>query len=440
MITQTEPNAATPTRTETVSGGAATLVAPLIDALAPDLAVRVELWDASTVGRPEGPTVRIRSVDALRHLLWAPGEFGLGRAYVAGDIDFDGDVFEALAEFRPAGSQLRIGARQLKAVVAAAHRAGVLGRPLSPPPEEARPKGVRHSLTRDARAISHHYDVGNDFYRIVLGPSMTYSCARFTDPAMDLTDAQASKHDLVCRKLGLDERPAARLLDVGCGWGSMAIHAATYYGTRVVGVTISREQVEAARQRVAEAGVADLVEIRLQDYRELTGERFDAISSIGMSEHVGRSRIEEYFSGLASLLSPRGRLLNHAISAVGGAKLGRRTFVGRYVFPDGELLDVGDTVLAMEAAGLEVRDVESLREHYATTLRRWVANLEGHWDEAVSLVGERRARVWRLYMAASALGFEDGGLAIHQVLGIAADGDGTSGMPPTRDRWATGPA
>jgi cyclopropane-fatty-acyl-phospholipid synthase len=217
----------------------------------------------------------------------------------------------------------------------------------------------------------------------------------------------------------------------------MALHAASRYDARVVGVTISREQFNAATRLVEQAGLADRVEIRLKDYRELTDERFDAISSIGMSEHVGKTRIGNYFSTLSSLLSPHGRLLNHAISSVGGSRLGRRSFMYRYVFPDGELLDVGDTVLAMENAGLEVRDVESLREHYALTLRQWVANLEEHWDAAVALVGIGRARVWRLYMAASAVGFEDGGLAIHQVLGVLPATDGTSGMPLTRNEWAT---
>ena len=421
----------------TPSPSAAEAIGPLLDALAPNVAVRVELWDGTTAGGSGGPTVRICSVDALRRLLWAPGELGVGRAYVAGDIDIDGDILEAVAALRPAGAQLRAGPCQVAAVVTAAKRVGAIGRPLPPPPEEARPKGALHSLRRDAQVISHHYDVGNDFYRIVLGPSMTYSCARFTDPAMTLTEAQASKHDLVCRKLGLHERSGMRLLDVGCGWGSMAIHAAAHYGAQVVGVTISREQRDLARQRAVDAGVADLVEIRLQDYRDVRGERFDAISSIGMSEHVGSSRIDEYFAGLAVLLAPQGRLLNHAISAVDGSKLGRRSFMGRYVFPDGELLDVADTVAAMQRAGLEVRDVESLREHYARTLRQWVANLEAGWDEAVVLAGERRARVWRLYMAASAVGFEDGGLAVHQVLGVTRDAEGGSGMPGTRDGWAT---
>jgi cyclopropane-fatty-acyl-phospholipid synthase len=290
-------------------------------------------------------------------------------------------------------------------------------------------------LRRDAVAVSHHYDVGNDFYRLVLGESMTYSCARFVDDHTTLTEAQAAKHDLVCRKLGLAERAGMRLLDVGCGWGSMAIHAATHFEASVVGITLSHEQATRARERVEEAGVSDRVEIRLQDYRELNGETFDAVSSIGMFEHVGSKRAPVYFDTLHSLLVPRGRLLNHAISSVSGTKIGSRSFIGRYVFPDGELIDVADTQRLMEIAGFEVRDVESLREHYAITLRHWVANLRSEWDWAVTLVGERRARVWLLYMAASALGFEDGGVNIHQVLGVVPDATGASAMPRTRDSW-----
>jgi cyclopropane-fatty-acyl-phospholipid synthase len=215
----------------------------------------------------------------------------------------------------------------------------------------------------------------------------------------------------------------------------MALHAATVYGARVVGVTISRPQAELAHTRVAAAGLADRVEIRLQDYRDLGGETFDAISSIGMFEHVGRSRVGEYFRTLRSLLRPRGRLLNHAISSVGGSRIGRRTFIGRYVFPDGELLDVGEVVLAMQRAGFEVRDVESLREHYETTTRTWIANLEANWDAAVGLVGVARTRIWRLYLAGSALGFNDGGIGVHQVLGVVPDAAGHAGMPATRRQW-----
>ena len=418
------------------NGGVATLLRPMIEALMGELPVRVEFWDGSAIGPSHGPgTLQVRSPSAVRRLLWAPGELGVSRAFVAGELDFDGDLFELIAALRPAGVRLHCELTAVPAVLRAARRLRLVGRPLPAPAEEARPRGRRHSKRRDAEAIGHHYDVGNDFYRLVLGEAMTYSCARFVEPTDSLEDAQAAKHELICRKLGLHERAGMRLLDVGCGWGSMAMHAARHHGARVVGITISREQADHARQRVHDTGLDGLVEIRLQDYRDLRGEHFDAISSIGMFEHVGERRMAEYFSTLHALLGARGRMLNHAISSVGGSKLGTRSFTYRYVFPDGELIDVGDVALAMEAAGFEVRDVESLREHYARTLRHWVANLQRHWTEAVNLVGEGRARVWLLYMAASAIGFEDAGLAIHEVLGVVPHADGTSGMPSTRRTW-----
>ena len=403
--------------------------------------IRFEFWDGSRLSPADGAvaTLRFNSPDAIRRLLWMPNELGLGRAYVSGDIHLDGNLFDVVVAFRdakPDDGEPRRAWRVLPAAVVAAKRVGALGRPLPPPPEEARLHGWRHSLRRDASAIGHHYDVGNDFYRLVLGPAMTYSCARFTQPDATLEEAQNAKHELVCRKLGLHQHSGARLLDVGCGWGSMAIHAALHYDSRVVGITISKQQAELARQRVEEAGVADRVEIRLQDYRDLSGESFDAISSIGMSEHVGHGKLDQYFTTLRAVLASQGRLLNHAISSVGGSTLGPRSFVGRYVFPDGELIDVGGVVLAMERAGLEVRDVESLREHYSQTLRAWVSNLEDSWDEAVKLVGEPRAKVWRLYMAGSAVGFDDGGISIHQVLGVVPTDAGSAGMPTTRRDWS----
>jgi cyclopropane-fatty-acyl-phospholipid synthase len=423
----------------TPPSSAAAALTPLLRSVLGDrrLPVRFELWDGRSIGPADGlGTIHIRSTDALRRIVWAPGELGFVRAYVAGDIELEGDIVAVLRSLQAVALRdLRLGLRAVPAALSSAYRAGALGRPLPAPPEEARVVGVRHSRRRDARAVTHHYDVGNDFYRLVLGGSMTYSCARFADPGMSLEQAQESKHELICRKLGWPADGPRRLLDVGCGWGSMAMYAAQAHGATVVGITLSHEQARFARQRVATAGLEDRVEIRVQDYRDLRGERFDAISSIGMFEHVGEVQTAEYFETLRGLLEPAGRLLNHAISEPGGSKLGRRSFFARYVFPDGELLDVGDVVLAMERAGFECRDVESLREHYGATLRVWLANLEANWDEAVAIVGRARARIWRLYMAGSVNGFEDGGIAVHQVLGVVPEAGGRSGMPATRAAW-----
>lgn len=417
---------------------AASAVEPLLERLlGKEPPFQVQLWDGSSVGRSGGAgTLRITSPDALRRILWAPGELGLARAYVAGEIEADGDLIAMVAILRDLRPK-NLGGSTLGVALRAAWRSGALGRPLPAPLEEAKVRGRKHSKARDQQAVRHHYDVGNDFYELVLSDAMTYSCAYFDRPDRTLQQAQAAKHELVCRKLGLHERVGARLLDVGCGWGSMAIHAAKHHGASVVGITISPEQAARAAERAAAAGVADRVEIRLQDYRDLGDQAFDAISSIGMFEHVGRQRMREYFQVLRSHLATEGRLLNHAISSRSGSALSGRSFTGRYVFPDGELLDVGDVVLAMEEAGFEVRDVESLREHYAQTLRRWIANLEANWEQAVQLVGDARARVWRLYMAGSAVGFEDGGISIHQVLGVLPGADGTSGMPRTRAQWVS---
>jgi cyclopropane-fatty-acyl-phospholipid synthase len=334
--------------------------------------------------------------------------------------------------FVAAPEDLLIGTRTMVRTLRGAVRLGVVGPPPPPPAEEAKLRGGRHSRERDAAAISHHYDVGNEFYRLVLGESMTYSCARFTRPDATLEEAQEAKYDVICRKLGL--REGMRLLDVGCGWGGMAIHAARQYRVGAVGITLSEQQYDLARKRVAEAGLSDWIEIRLQDYRDVGahGDSFDAISSIGMFEHVGKEQMAAYFSVLAGVLRPGGRLLNHAISTPEGVSFDRRSFTARYVFPDGELEDVADVVSAMEVVDLEVRDVESLREHYALTLRQWVSNLDAHWDEAVVLVGQVRARIWRLYMAAAVVGFELNVQSVHQVLGVKTVAGGASGMPLTR--------
>jgi len=421
---------------------------PLVRALLgaePPVAIR--FWDGSSIGPDldltDGPhaAVLVRSPDAIRRLLYAPNELGLARAYVAGDLDIEGDVYAALS-IREAvadpDDHVDFGLSVLDRVKAlgAARNVGALGRPLPAPEEEARLGGRLHSRSRDAAAISHHYDVGNDFYRLVLGPTYTYSCAYFARAEGNLDDAQRAKYDLICRKLGL--RDGMRLLDVGCGWGGMVLHAAEHYGVRAVGITLSREQHALATERVADTGLAGRVEIRLQDYRDLDDGPFDAISSIGMFEHVGMDRLTEYFTTLYSLLTPEGRLLNHGISRPAGpSAIDRNSFIARYVFPDGGLHEVGTVVSSMQGQGFEVRDVESLREHYALTLRAWVRNLEAHWDEAQALVGPRRARIWRLYMAASALNFEAGRTAIHQVLGVRTAPDGASGIPLRREEWLT---
>jgi cyclopropane-fatty-acyl-phospholipid synthase len=390
------------------------------------------LPDGTALG-PDDARARliVRSPDALRRIVTAPGELGFARAYVAGEIDLDGDIYAAL----PALLELP-AARELAPLwLTAARTVGVRGlRPLPPPPEEARLRGRRHTRRRDAAAVSHHYDVSNAFYRLVLGPSLTYSCAVFEDTDATLEAAQAAKHELVCQKLGLEE--GMRLLDVGCGWGSLLLHAGARHGVHGVGVTISARQAELARERVAEAGLADRIDIRLADYRDVQDGPFDAISSIGMFEHVGRSRLGLYFTRLYELLRPQGRLLNHGIARTPRRRppIRRRTFVGRYVFPDGELHEVGAAVSAVQMAGFEVRHTETLREHYALTLRAWVRNLEENWDEAVAEVGAPRARIWRLYMAGSALGFEAGRLQVHQVLAVRPD-NGRSGMPLTPGRW-----
>ncbi|MVO85913.1 methyltransferase domain-containing protein [Streptomyces sp. p1417] len=416
-----------------------------------ELPIRVRAWDGSEAGPPGAPTLVVRHRRALRRLLWKPGELGLARAWVAGDIDVDGDLYvvlDLLAEYIwERGEDARTLADNLRdpEVRSAARSLFRLAAPFVPPPaprEETRRQSRLHRHTRgsDKKAVSHHYDVGNDFYELVLGPSMVYSCAYWESPDATLEDAQRDKLELVARKLGL--RPGMRLLDVGCGWGSMAVHAAREHGVSVVGVTLSQEQAAYARKRIAQEGLTDRIEIRVQDYRDVRDGPYDAISSIGMAEHVGADRYLEYANDLRALLKPGGRLLNHQIARRPQADESAYTvdeFIDAYVFPDGELAPLGTTVGLLERAGFEVRDVESIREHYALTLRRWVANLEAHWPEGVRLTSPGRARVWRLYMAASALAFEHNRIGVNQVLAIRTPEEGTSGLPLRARKWLSGP-
>jgi cyclopropane-fatty-acyl-phospholipid synthase len=398
--------------------------------------IRLRAWDGSVAGPEDAPTMIIRQKRALRRLMWQPNELGLARAYVSGDVDLEGDLYDALNRLSDlVWRSPDIRDVPLRAVVADALKLGIIGTQPKPPPEEMRVTGTQHSKRRDKQAVSQHYDVGNEFYRIVLGESMVYSCAYWMrdEAGYGLADAQRDKLDLICRKLGLQS--GMRLLDVGCGWGSLAMHAASNYGVQVVGITLSGEQADHARKAVAEAGLADQVEIRIQDYRDLDDGPFDVISSVGMAEHVGTAPYLEYAKILYRQLRPGGRLLNHQIGRLHlppKQPHEPRSFIDAYVFPDGELAPIGTTVGLLEEAGFEVRDVHALREHYARTLRAWVANLESDWSTAVRLTSPGRARVWRLYMAASALAFEQARIGVNQVLAVKGHRDGTSEMPPTR--------
>ncbi len=402
--------------------------------LGSDLPVRIKAFDGTDVGpKDAAATVTIRSRDALSRMVMAPGELGIARAYVSGDIDIDGDMYTVL-ELRRRLPEVKLNAGEIRELLRFLGLRGL--RRLPPPPEEhRRSRGRLHTRSRDSEAISYHYDVSNEFYRLVLGPSLTYSCAVFSEPSDTLEQAQANKYELICRKLGL--RPGMRLLDIGCGWGGMALHAAQHHGVEAVGVTISQNQVDLATKRVADAGLTNRVDIRLQDYREIDDAPFDAISSIGMFEHVGLARLGTYFTQVKDLLVPGGRIVNHAISRAEppeSTRIARSSFIERYVFPDGELHEVGSVISALQDRGMEVRHMENLREHYALTLRQWVANLEANWDEAVADAGEGRAKVWRLYMAGSAVMFEDSRIHVDQVLAVNTPDSGVSGMP-LRPTW-----
>ncbi len=445
LFTQVDKSGILVTEVWVMAGAALRLKSLLEQLLGSELPVRIRAWDGSQAGPPDAPALVVRNRRAVRRLLWKPGELGLARAWVAGDLDIEGDFYAALgllsglvwerADTR-SGWQILRDART-RAALSGLVRLGGLPLPPAPPREEIRrARGHLHTRRSDKRAISHHYDVGNGFYELVLGPSMVYSCAYWPDSDATLEQAQHDKLDLVCRKLAL--RPGQRLLDVGCGWGSMAIHAASEYGVSVVGITLSHEQAAYARKRVADAGLTDRIEIRVQDYRDVADGPYDAISSIGMAEHVGSEKYLEYAQDLYRLLVPGGRLLNHQIARrpmSDESAYDLDEFIDAYVFPDGELAPLGTTVTQLERAGFEVRDVESIREHYAHTLRRWVTNLESGWQRAVRLTGPGRARVWRLYMAACALGFERNHLGVNQVLAVRTPESGVSGLPLRARTW-----
>ena len=403
--------------------------------------VRFTAYDGSSAGPPDAPLgLELCNERGLSYLLTAPGDLGMARAYVSGDLvihgEHPGNPYEVMSVLlnhlkfrRPSPAE----ALQLLRSVGLSHL-----KPPPPPQLEHLPRwrrtveGLLHSKRRDAEVIHHHYDVSNRFYELVLGPSMTYTCAVFPKPGASLEDAQAEKYDLVARKLDL--QPGQRLLDVGCGWGGMVRHAAREYGVRTLGVTLSRAQADWAKEAIDREGLGDLAEVRHLDYRDVMEDGFDAVSSIGLTEHVGVRNYPSYFSFLRSRLRPGGRLLNHCITRSHNQPTRTGAFIHRYVFPDGELIGSGTIVGAAQDAGLEVQHTENLRPHYARTLAGWSRNLEANWEECVAEVGEGTARVWGIYMAGSRIAFERGEIELHQVLATRNDEHGRSGFP-LRPHW-----
>ncbi|HEX5189386.1 MAG TPA: cyclopropane-fatty-acyl-phospholipid synthase family protein [Streptosporangiaceae bacterium] len=410
----------------------------------PRAGVEFVAYDGSRAGTPRSPaiTVRVKSPVAVSYLAQAPGALGLARAFISGHLDVDGDMYTALSRLSTA-QRMDMSVAERLSLLSDLGGPKLLLKRVAPPPQEVRVNrrwlsGRRHSRGRDASAISHHYDVSNTFYEWVLGPSMAYTCACYPEAAATLEQAQAYKFDLVARKIAL--KPGMRLLDVGCGWGGMVMHAAREYGVRALGVTLSEQQALWAQRAIKEAGLEELAEVRHLDYREVTETDFDAISSIGLTEHIGKAQLPGYFGFLYGKLKPGGRLLNHCITRPDNAGPAAVTdgFIFRYVVPDGELEGPGHLVSQMHDAGFEVRHEENLREHYARTLAAWCANLAEHWDEAVAEVGDATARVWRLYMAGSRLGFEQNQIQLHQILGVKLGQHGESGMP-LRPDWEPPP-
>lgn len=421
-------------------------VAPaLAEALRPfvggDLPVRLKAWDGSVAGPLEAPLVELRTPDALRRLLWHPGELGAAQAYVTGELDVPGDLDEALTYAFAVAKERGLAGRRPSptAMVGAVRTAlqlgegrfGLLGTPPPPPASQARIRGRLHSKLRDIRSISHHYDLSNEFYSLILDPSMAYSCGYHSSPEQPLEEAQFAKLSLICRKLGL--QPGMRLLDVGCGWGSLSLHAAEHFGAQVTGVTIAAEQKKFIDARIAERGLGDRVTIKLLDYRDAVparGQEYDAVSSIEMGEHVGQGNYPTYAKVLHDSVKPGGRVLVQQMSRTGKWP-GGGPFIESFIAPDMYMRPVGETVGFLEKGGLEVRDVHALREHYVLTVAGWIERFEANVGRLTELVGEEVVRVWRLYLVGGAMAFRDGRMGVDQIL-MVRPGAGHS-LPWVRD-------
>jgi cyclopropane-fatty-acyl-phospholipid synthase len=391
--------------------------------------VGLKAWDGSRAGAPDGPCVVLKSRRALRHVLWQPGELGLARAYVSGDLDVEGDLAEGLSRFWRLGRRIRPAPRDWLEIVKLAARLGVIGPRPRPPVAEARLSGRLHTRRRDSAAIAHHYDLSNDFYRLLLDPHMAYSCAYFTSADEPLADAQTNKLDLICRKLDL--KPGMRLLDVGCGWGSLVIHAAANYGVHATGVTLSAQQRDHVLSRVGAEELHGRVDVRLQDYRELADEPFDAVASIEMGEHVGEGNYPAYAATLYRMLKPEGRLVLQQMSR-GGVAPGGGAFIETYIAPDMTMRPIGSTLNHLTGAGFEIRDVQAMREHYARTCRAWADTLGERLRDAVGLIGPEQVRVWRLYLAGGALAFAENRMGVDQIVAVRTTVDGRGSGPAVR--------
>ena len=424
--------------------GAAPRLAVLAeDALGGPLPLRLRAWDGSEAGPPDAPVIVVRSRRALRRLLWQPGELGLAQAYITGELDVEGDLADGL---RTMWSALRERGAQAPGLpladrvraVRTAVRLGAVGPRPAAPAAQARLRGGLHSRARDRAAVSHHYDLSNDFYRLLLDDTMAYSCGYWATESAGFTlaDAQRAKLELICRKLGLV--PGARLLDVGCGWGSLTLYAAEQHKAQVTAVTLAREQAAHVRAQVRERGLEHRIDVVCQDYRDIAGGAYDALATVEMGEHVGDAEYPAFAAALHSLVRPRGRVLVQQMSRGNNAP-GGGAFIEAYIAPDMHMRPLGQTVGMLEDAGLEVRHVESLREHYVRTVAAWHRTLEDRWDDFVRLVGEETARVWRLYLVGGALAFEERRMGVDQILACRPSADGGSGMPATPRLWHTGP-
>ena len=396
---------------EQASGAAQKLAAAVTEVLGAPPPVRVRAWDGSVTGPADGPELVLRSRRAVRHVLWRPGELGLARAYVSGDLDVEGDLQEGL---RRAWSAPRrpLTLPAVLRVATAGLRLGLIGPPPKVPGQEARLRGRLHTQRRDEDAIAHHYDLGNGFYRLILDETMSYSCGYWAPGIDDLAGAQRAKLDLICGALGL--RAGMRLLDVGCGWGALVLHAAREYGVHATGVTLSKQQHAFVTARAAELGLADRVTVELRDYRDVDADPFDAVASIEMGEHVGESNYSSYLGVLRRLVRPGGPVLLQQMSR--GSAPGGGAFIERYIAPDMTMRPLPATLTHLERAGFEIQLVRALRPHYARTIDAWAQRLEDNWAEVVSTVGVGWARVWRLYLAGSALAFADNRMGVDQIL------------------------